>query len=151
MRGAHTEKRTRVVRRNDRDHIETYTVTIVDFEFSIDISSHLKKVKPVFYTVADNVPAYRGGMRMATEPNGPTRIESRRLVTGDEQDAQEAWERETEARKLATFVAFIVDKVQLGGHHGSAHQRLVVLQTTRKLISEWRTNPSHQGAASRSG
>lgn len=97
LRGTHTEKRTRVVRRDGRDRIETYTVTIVDFEFSIDISSHLKKAKPIVYTVADHVPAFRGGMRMATEPNGPTRIESRRMVTSDEQDIQESWEQETES------------------------------------------------------
>ncbi|KAG8771035.1 hypothetical protein FRC15_003660 [Serendipita sp. 397] len=97
IQGTHTERRTRVVVRDGKRVQENYTVTIVDFDFNIDLSQ-LLELDPIFYTVADSVPAYRGGMRMSAEENGPTNIERRRFVSGDEQDAQEAWLDDSERR-----------------------------------------------------
>ncbi|PVF93144.1 hypothetical protein CPB86DRAFT_130229 [Serendipita vermifera] len=88
MTGTHTERRTRTVVRNGKTVTESYTVTVTDFTFSIDLSKHVSS-KPTFYTVADNVPAFRGGMRMAVEKGGPCQIERRQLVTHDEQGIRE--------------------------------------------------------------
>ncbi|KAG8810288.1 hypothetical protein FRC18_004131 [Serendipita sp. 400] len=94
IRGTHSETRTRTVYRDGRAETETYEDTIVDFDFNIDLS-HLLELDPIFYTVADNVPAYRGSMRMATEENGPTNTEGRRLVSSDEKSAQKRWLKES--------------------------------------------------------
>ncbi|KAF9040587.1 hypothetical protein BJ165DRAFT_1350638 [Panaeolus papilionaceus] len=63
--GTHTETRTRTVTRtvNGRreTRVETYTVTITDFSFCIDLASYLV-VGPVLWSYADDDPAYRGLM-----------------------------------------------------------------------------------------
>ncbi|KIM29861.1 hypothetical protein M408DRAFT_67374 [Serendipita vermifera MAFF 305830] len=72
--GTHTQTRKRVIHggnsRDKKDDDETgdspktYTTTstknIVDFDFQIDISSYL--LPPVYWTLADDEPAYRGGI-----------------------------------------------------------------------------------------
>ncbi|QRV88302.1 hypothetical protein RhiJN_16320 [Ceratobasidium sp. AG-Ba] len=68
-RGTHPETRVRHVTRSEtrdgqtvtRIEPETYTETIVDFDFAIDLSHHLRQLPPVYWTVPDNEPAYRGG------------------------------------------------------------------------------------------
>ncbi|KIY52692.1 hypothetical protein FISHEDRAFT_34557 [Fistulina hepatica ATCC 64428] len=62
FRGTHTEHRTRQVTRSDhKSHTESYSETIVDFDFSIDLTQHIT-AQPVYYTIADNEPARRGSM-----------------------------------------------------------------------------------------
>jgi hypothetical protein len=74
--------------RDGRTVTETYTVTITDFSFGINLNK-LVSSEATFYTVADDVPAFRGAMRMAVEKGGPCRIERRQLVTHDEQGVRE--------------------------------------------------------------
>ncbi|PPQ62818.1 hypothetical protein CVT24_000512 [Panaeolus cyanescens] len=65
INGTHKETRTRTVTRtvNGRreTRVETYTVTITDFSFSIDLTPYLV-VGPVLYSYPDDAPVYRGLM-----------------------------------------------------------------------------------------
>ena len=65
-RGSHVEKRRKPQLISDKNY--TQTVTIIDFDFCIDIQS---KVPVVQWSVPDNEPAYRG--RMVREVEGPKR------------------------------------------------------------------------------
>lgn len=89
--GSHTERRTRTVYRDGRSHTETYTVTIIDFTFKIDLTHYILP-DPIFWSSSDVEPVYRGTMREATEPNGPVNVERRQLQEGEVVDQQEAWE-----------------------------------------------------------
>ncbi|KAF8807378.1 hypothetical protein BYT27DRAFT_7164905 [Phlegmacium glaucopus] len=65
-RGTHSESRYRWVTERDtnghsRSRQETYTETVVDFDFCIDIVPN-SPVDPVQWSVADDEPAYRGLM-----------------------------------------------------------------------------------------
>ncbi|KAG8759245.1 hypothetical protein FRC11_002281 [Ceratobasidium sp. 423] len=42
---------------------ETYTETVTDFDFTIDISRHLRQYPSVMWTVPDDEPTYRGGTK----------------------------------------------------------------------------------------
>ncbi|CAG7850827.1 SubName: Full=Uncharacterized protein {ECO:0000313/EMBL:CCA71762.1} [Serendipita indica DSM 11827] len=73
-RGTHRETRTRVVTHTGHGHsdngghhhsgshtkVETYTETVVDFDFRIDLTQHLHP--PVNWTASDEEPTYRGKM-----------------------------------------------------------------------------------------
>ncbi|KAJ3484332.1 hypothetical protein NLJ89_g11988 [Agrocybe chaxingu] len=50
---------TRTVNGSHQTRIEHYTVTITDFDFSIDLTDYIT-FGPVFWTYPDEVPAYRG-------------------------------------------------------------------------------------------
>ncbi|KAF8757979.1 hypothetical protein RHS01_03649 [Rhizoctonia solani] len=70
-RGTHPETRVRHVTRTEttdnrtvtRTEPEMHTETIVDFDFAIDISEHLRQLPPVLWTVPDDEPTYRGRMK----------------------------------------------------------------------------------------
>ncbi|KAJ7244773.1 hypothetical protein B0H12DRAFT_1128727 [Mycena haematopus] len=72
-RGTHTETRRRHVTERTQDgrtktRTESYTETVVDFDFQID-ASHFSG--PVHWSVDDSEPAYRGGMvREIDSPEG---------------------------------------------------------------------------------
>ncbi|KAG8736598.1 hypothetical protein FRC10_009133 [Ceratobasidium sp. 414] len=92
-RGTHPETRVRHVTRTEtRDgrtvtkvEPETYTETVIDFDFSIDISHHLHQLSPVNWTVPDDEPAYRGGMSrevLTDTLSGVRRVPRRVLKAG---------------------------------------------------------------------
>ncbi|KAG9092606.1 hypothetical protein FRC07_011619, partial [Ceratobasidium sp. 392] len=92
-RGTHSETRVRHVTRSEtRDgrtvtkiEPESYTEIIVDFDFSIDLSHHLRQLPPVNWTVPDDEPAYRGGMRrevLTDTLSGVRRVPRRVLKAG---------------------------------------------------------------------
>ncbi|KAG9090508.1 hypothetical protein FRC06_001025 [Ceratobasidium sp. 370] len=92
-RGTHPETRVRHVTRSEtrdgrtvtRIEPETYTETVVDFDFSIDISHHLRQLPPVNWTVPDDEPAYRGGMSrevLTDTLSGVRRVPRRVLKAG---------------------------------------------------------------------
>jgi len=90
MTGTHTETHVRQVADADGkgSHEERHTETITDFSFSIDLSDVFTE-DPILYTVKDDVPAFRGAMRMAVESGGTVPIERRALVSGTVQSVQE--------------------------------------------------------------
>lgn len=58
---------------------------MVDFDFSIDLSHHLRQLPPVYWTVPDDEPAYRGGMSrevLTDVISGVRRVPSRVLKAG---------------------------------------------------------------------
>lgn len=85
--GTHIETQTRIVHDSKGSHVATSTETITDFSFSIDLADLLSE-EPFIYTVRDDVPAYRGGMRMAVETGGARPIELRESVEMSVQGAQ---------------------------------------------------------------
>ena len=71
--GTHTEQRTRVVTREENGHTvrhtETYTVTVVDFYFLIDVSQYLlqEELGAPIWIVGDRDPAYRGEVKLQVD------------------------------------------------------------------------------------
>ncbi|CAA7265824.1 unnamed protein product [Cyclocybe aegerita] len=63
INGTHKERRTRTVTRTvngtHQTRVEHYTVTITDFDFSIDLTDYIT-VGPAYWTYPDETPAYRG-------------------------------------------------------------------------------------------
>ncbi|CAE6458786.1 hypothetical protein ACGC1H_003943 [Rhizoctonia solani] len=89
-RGTHPETRVRHVTRTEtvdgrtvtRTEPEMYTETVVDFDFAIDISHHLRQLPPVIWTVPDDEPTYRGRMKreVLTDTMGGVRRISKRVL-----------------------------------------------------------------------
>ncbi|KAG5647961.1 hypothetical protein DXG03_006995 [Asterophora parasitica] len=107
-RGTHTEHRSRWVteRANDgssRSRRETYSETVVDFEFYIDATPPIT-VKPTHWSVDDNEPAYRG--RMVRETESLTE-KQRRRVKRVATKAYSKWVKERTARGLPPWIASI--------------------------------------------
>jgi hypothetical protein len=102
-RGTHPENRTRwITERNGGDHhrsrSETYTETVIDFDFCIDIGPGTA-AQPVHWSVADSEPAYRGLMvREVEEPTG------KRLATQAERKAHGRWSEERRIRGLPPWI-----------------------------------------------
>ncbi|KAB5588285.1 hypothetical protein CTheo_8270 [Ceratobasidium theobromae] len=101
-RGTHPETRVRHVTRTEthngqtvtRTEPEMYTETIIDFEFSIDISRHI--LRPgVLWTVPDDELTYRGKMKreVLTDAMGGIRRVSRRVLKAGEvwREKREKW------------------------------------------------------------
>ncbi|KAJ7125604.1 hypothetical protein C8R43DRAFT_1029504 [Mycena crocata] len=103
-RGTHTETRYRHVthRHSDgrtRTRTESYTETVVDFDFYID-ASHFSG--PVHWSVDDSEPAYRGGMvREVDTPEG------KRKATRAEIKLFKGWLDDRTARGLPPWVTGI--------------------------------------------
>ncbi|KAF7347856.1 hypothetical protein MVEN_01543200 [Mycena venus] len=101
-RGTHTETRRRHVtthRGQDgrtRTRTESYTETVVDFDFYID-ASHFSG--PVHWSVDDSEPAYRGGM--VREVDSP---EGKRKATRAESKLFKSWVGDRTARGLPPWV-----------------------------------------------
>ncbi|KAF8596410.1 hypothetical protein BDV93DRAFT_610902 [Ceratobasidium sp. AG-I] len=92
-RGTHPETRTRYVTRTEtrdgrtttRTEPESYTEIVVDFDFSINLSQHLRQLSAIYWTVPDDEPAYRGGMSrevLTDVISGVRRVPSRMLKAG---------------------------------------------------------------------
>ncbi|CAE6394488.1 unnamed protein product [Rhizoctonia solani] len=102
-RGTHPETRVRHVTRTEtvngrtvtRTEPEMYTETIVDFDFAIDISQHLRQLPPVVWTVPDDEPAYRGRMKrevLTDTMSGVRRVARRILKAGNAwREKREKW------------------------------------------------------------
>ncbi|KAJ7706210.1 hypothetical protein B0H17DRAFT_616644 [Mycena rosella] len=103
-RGTHTETRYRHVtsRSSDgrtRTRRESYTETVVDFDFYID-ASHF--TGPVHWSVGDSEPAYRGGMvREVESPDG------KRKATRAEVKLFKGWLEDRTARGLPPWITSI--------------------------------------------
>lgn len=97
---------------------ETYTVTITDFSVRIDLTPGL--FGPVQWTVPDEVPAWRGGMKrevdelpvagaadgraVADAEKALPAVLVRRLAADDEVDLGKAWKAERAMRGLPPWV-----------------------------------------------
>lgn len=109
-RGTHPETRVRHVTRTEtvdgrtvtRTEPEMYTETVIDFDFTIDISLHLRQLAPVLWTVPDDEPAYRGRMKreVLTDTMSGTRRVSRRILK-----AGQAWREKRQKWGLPPWVS----------------------------------------------
>ena len=115
--GSHTEHRTRMVQYRDNDgnwrsRHESYTETITDFDFQINVSQYLVS-GPVHWSVADEEPAFRG--QMFKEVDGVftpdqsdiehgREFKPRREATSEEIKSAKAWRKERRARGLPPWV-----------------------------------------------
>ncbi|KAG8792262.1 hypothetical protein FRC12_006645 [Ceratobasidium sp. 428] len=138
-RGTHSETRVRHVTRSEtrdgrtvtRVEPETYTETIVDFDFSIDISHHLRQLPPVYWTVPDNEPAYRGGMKrevLTDTLSGVRRVPRRVLKAG------RVWRERREKWGLPPWLSHT-------DHEPSAHHALpadeIVSMRSELSLRQW--------------
>jgi hypothetical protein len=123
-RGTHTETRYRHVthRHSDgrtRTRNESYTETVVDFDFYID-ASHFSG--PVHWSVDDSEPAYRGGM--VREVDSP---EGKRKATRAEIKLFKGWVDDRTARGLPPWVT------NVDGYSESLTLNPTVLKSSRTL------------------
>lgn len=120
IHGDHTETRYRTVRSTDshghpKTREESYTETIIDFDFKIDISQHIAS-GPVHWSIPDEEPAYRG--KMYKEVDGifagegvrllDTELQQedrgRRKATKQERKSSKTWDEERGQRGLPPWV-----------------------------------------------
>ncbi|KAJ2920306.1 hypothetical protein MD484_g247, partial [Candolleomyces efflorescens] len=122
IKGSHTEHKTRWVTRtgNDgrsRQELENYTETVTDFSFYVDIkpATYTTRttdgavggpipIEPIHWSVADNVPAYRGKMVKEVEEvkipgMGGIRMEKRKAKR-KERKVRDKWAEEVSGRGL---------------------------------------------------
>ncbi|CAE6464238.1 unnamed protein product [Rhizoctonia solani] len=109
-RGTHPETRVRHVTRTEtvdgrtvtRTEPEMYTETVIDFDFTIDISHHLRQLPPVLWTVPDDEPTYRGRMKreVLTDTMGGIRRVSKRILK-----AGQVWREKREKWGLPPWVS----------------------------------------------
>ena len=120
VHGEHKEHRTHSVPRTDsqgRTHwrTETEIVTVVDFNFFVDISRHIPP-NAVHWSIPDERPAYRGKMYMEVDAAlmrtgsqyrdvevGGHRLKRWKATRGERKIAQ-AWEHERKARGLPPWI-----------------------------------------------
>ncbi|QRW02478.1 hypothetical protein RhiLY_01476 [Ceratobasidium sp. AG-Ba] len=109
-KGTHPETRvTHVTRSETRDgqtvtrtEPQTHTETVIDFNFSIDLSHHLYDVLRVYWTVPDDEPAYRGGMSrevLTDMLSGVRRVPRKVLRAG------KVWHEKREKRGLPPWLS----------------------------------------------
>lgn len=115
--GSHTEHRSRSVQYRDNNgnwqtRHETYTETITDFDFQINVSQHVVS-GPVHWSISDEEPAFRG--QMYKEVDGALAPDEsdmehgrdskpRRKATSEEVKNAKAWRKERKARGLPPWV-----------------------------------------------
>ncbi|KAF7985357.1 hypothetical protein HWV62_6581 [Athelia sp. TMB] len=110
--GTHDETRFRTVCHKDnngkyRERTESYTETIVDFDFRIDLGQHLLP-NPVHWSVPDGEPAYRGRMVREVEvPPSEAHVlgRTRRKAKRAEVKLSKSWQSERTARGLPPWAA----------------------------------------------
>ncbi|KIM24638.1 hypothetical protein M408DRAFT_75641 [Serendipita vermifera MAFF 305830] len=90
IKGTHIERHTQTITySNGTTQTQVHNVTIVDFSFSIDLLDiFISGEEPIFYTLGDDVPAYRGGMHMSVEMEGPKPFNERTEVNRSVYSAQ---------------------------------------------------------------
>ncbi|KAJ7634278.1 hypothetical protein DFH06DRAFT_1221572 [Mycena polygramma] len=136
-RGAHVETRYRLVthRHSDgrtRTRNESYTETVVDFDFYID-ASHFSG--PVHWSVDDSEPAYRGGM--VREVDSP---EGKRKATRAEIKLFKGWVEDRTARGLPPWITSI--DAYSDGISPNANV-LKSSRTLRQWADEYCVSPKH--------
>ncbi|KAF9040595.1 hypothetical protein BJ165DRAFT_1530464 [Panaeolus papilionaceus] len=110
--GTHHETRQRWVTERDangrtRQKCESYTETITDFDFCINIRPpHNRVSQPVFWTVGDDDPAYRGRMVREVETTLPylTMEKGRRKAKRKDVKVYKEWEKKRSAMGLPPWV-----------------------------------------------
>jgi hypothetical protein len=138
-RGTHTEVRSRWVTGRDNDgrsqsRQETYTETITDFDFCIDIVPN-GPVTPVQWSVADDEPAYRGLMVREFEGSAGT---GRQVAKRKEIKCYKEWEEKRKGLGLPPWV----DKNIING--SSAHlDGLRSSKTLRQWADEYCASPKY--------
>ncbi|KAJ6575087.1 hypothetical protein B0H19DRAFT_1127115 [Mycena capillaripes] len=136
-RGTHTETRYRHVtsRHSDgrtRTRNESYTETVVDFDFYID-ASHFSG--PVHWSVDDSEPAYRGGM--VREVDSP---EGKRKATRAEIKLFKGWVEDRTARGLPPWIT------NVDAYSDGITPNATVLKSSRTLrqwADEYCASPKH--------
>ncbi|KAJ6621719.1 hypothetical protein B0H10DRAFT_2017210 [Mycena sp. CBHHK59/15] len=103
-RGTHTETRYRHVTHRTSDgrtqtRRESYTETVVDFDFYIDASNF---PGPIHWSVADSEPAYRGGMVREVETD-----EGKRKASRAEIKTFKGWVEDRTARGLPPWMSSV--------------------------------------------
>lgn len=151
VHGEHQEHRTHSVPRTDaqgRTHwrTETETVTVVDFNFTIDISHHIPAA-PIHWSVPDEQPAYRGEMYQevdavtlrptphANDLENGVGGRKRLKATRKERKAARAWQHERRARGLPPWIgpdAGWVPRAQVAMN--SSHMNVY---KSSKTVREW--------------
>ncbi|OCH96130.1 hypothetical protein OBBRIDRAFT_787580 [Obba rivulosa] len=114
--GTHTEYRTRLVSSTDSNgnsstRSESYTETVEDFNFYVDVGQHIVH-GPVHWSVPDDTPAYRGNMYKevdvhAVEHGMHDDVEvgtKRREATKQEIKRARLWHEEQKTRGLPPWV-----------------------------------------------
>jgi hypothetical protein len=109
--GSHTETRNRWVTERDsngrsRHRQESYTETVVDFDFCIDITSDMPvKHEPVHWSVGDDEPAYRGKMVREYGPIPSVQTGLRRhLASRKETNSYKKWVNRRDGLGLPPWV-----------------------------------------------
>ncbi|KAI0076075.1 hypothetical protein K474DRAFT_1698656 [Panus rudis PR-1116 ss-1] len=120
IHGQHSETRSRTVSYQDSNgnhgtRQESYTETVVDFDFVINLTRHIV-FGPIHWSVPDEQPAYRGQMYMEVDgglpPENPDLERGdvapdgkvRRKATAEEKKVAEHWGRIRKARGLPPWV-----------------------------------------------
>jgi hypothetical protein len=102
-RGTHPEHRTRWVPEgrdnSDSGSRETYTETVIDFDFCIDIGLGHAASPLVHWSVADFQPAYRGLMTLEVEEST-----GKRRANRAERKAHVRWSEQGKARGLPPWI-----------------------------------------------
>lgn len=104
-RGTHLESRSRWITERDtngqsRSRQETYTETVIDFDFSIDILPNAP-LNPIQWSLADDEPAYRGLMVREVEGSVQT---GRHVAKGHLLQTHKKWEEKRNALGLPPWI-----------------------------------------------
>lgn len=111
--GTHDETRTRTITSTNkhgriRHRLESYTETITDFDFTIDVGRNIPATSgPVHWSVPDSEPAYRGRMMREVEAAFNESVvlgNSRRKANKHEIKMSKAWRDERTERGLPPWV-----------------------------------------------
>lgn len=141
-RGTHTEVRHRWVTGRDNDgrsrsRQETYTETITDFDFCIDIVPN-GPVTPIQWSVADDEPAYRG--LMVREFEGSTGT-GRRVAKRKEIKSYKEWEEERKGLGLPPWVSRVDNNITDGS--SAQLDGLRSSKTLRQWADEYCASPKY--------
>lgn len=142
-RGTHSESRHRWVseRGSDgrsRSRQETYTETVTDFDFCIDIVPNVP-VQPVQWSVEDNEPAYRGLMVREFEGSAGT---GRQVAKGQQLKSCKEWEKKRNELGLPPWVQE-VDMNITGGGPIECLDGLRSSKTLRQWADEYCASPKY--------
>lgn len=113
------ERHTREIRTTDSNghttiRTETYYNTIVDFDFSIDITQYIN-AGPIHWSVPDNEPAFRGRMFKEVDTCGKSKVAKggvdlvtervRKKATKTQRKRTKAWKEQREEGGLPPWVS----------------------------------------------
>ncbi|KDQ63577.1 hypothetical protein JAAARDRAFT_29599 [Jaapia argillacea MUCL 33604] len=138
-RGTHTETHHRTVSSPDshgrfRTRTESYTETITDFDFYLDVGRHII-LGPIHWSMADDEPGYRGLMVRQVETS-----EGRRTATREERKGFKAWLKERIGRGLPPWIP--QNSLVSGDPLGNA-EVLKSSKTLRQWADEYCASPKY--------